>query len=359
MATGTITIKIGAQESYHVALGLYELKGGARIAPVFDRPLLPERVYRGGPISLQAVISGLQKTNGIGKMLQGVTDAALGVVGTMVQTATLAGPSQLLSSAGGALVGGVRELLNNQTKDFRLFDPTTGVEKAVHPSNLKGPVTYLLLHRGTKLDPKKLKVARENDADIPRYDGKPLEDGVWILLRLRRSSEYPAEPTWLPAVREWIAAVEELADNLSAGSETEASSKAKLAPGGDSGPTLDNRYRELTATIRSDALLTSSEAGSYLGVIRAVRLLALRLVSGGDIEEFGRVMAALRTNTLTDPEVREAIAKAGQEAARARGVPAITRSPTSPAALADASAAPLLAWDDYPRLRALLARPGR
>src|SRR6516162_5684677 len=59
LATGTLTLNVGGSESYHVALGLYELKGGARVAPVFGKPVLPERVYRGGPISVQAVISGV------------------------------------------------------------------------------------------------------------------------------------------------------------------------------------------------------------------------------------------------------------------------------------------------------------
>lgn len=303
------------------------------------------------------MISGLERTTGIGKVLQGVADAALGVVGTMVQTATLAGPSQVLSSAGGALVGGVRELLNNQSKDFRLFDPTTGIEKAVQPANLKGPVTYLLLHRGSKLDSKKLKVATENDADIPIYDGSPLEDGVWILLRFRRSCEYPAEPAWLPGVRKWIAAVERLADDLAAGVVTDAIAKAKLVAGNESAPTLADGYRDLTSAIRSDALLTSSEAGSYLGLLRAVRLLALRLVNGGEAGEFGRAMAALRTITLTDPEVCEAIAKAGQDASKARGGPVAGRSKAAIGTLGDARARPALEWDDYPRLLTLLTTP--
>lgn len=49
MATGTLTVILEAgPETFEVALGIYELDGGARIAPVADRAILPERVYRGG-----------------------------------------------------------------------------------------------------------------------------------------------------------------------------------------------------------------------------------------------------------------------------------------------------------------------
>src|SRR5689334_9758962 len=49
MASGTLDMSLaGGQEQYRAALGTYELKGGAKCAPVFDRAVLPDRNYRGG-----------------------------------------------------------------------------------------------------------------------------------------------------------------------------------------------------------------------------------------------------------------------------------------------------------------------
>jgi hypothetical protein len=351
-ATGTLSITFG-DESYHVALGLYEQKDGARIAPVFDKPVLPARAFKGGPITVQAVLSGVSTTTGLGKMLQEVASAALGVAGTMAQTATLAGPSPVLTAAGAAMIKGVRQLLDAQDTKLRLFDPTTGIEKTVQPADVRGPVTYLLLYRGDKLDPKKLRVATAGGTEQPTYDGRLLADGVWLLIRFRVTSEYPVEPVWLGRVRDWIADVERLADDVAVGGVTAEAARAKLTAGGDGTPSLYDTFRDLTAAVRADGVLTAAESGSYLGVLRAVRLLALRLVNGGNPAAFGDAMGQLRSGSLTDPDLRAAVAKAADEAARDRGV--VTKAAGGVFGAADGSApGPTLPIDDLPRLRAAL-----
>lgn len=352
IATGTLSIRIGAGENYNVALGVYELKGGAKTAPVFGRPVLPARAFRGGPITVQAVISGVKKSNGLGKVLQGVADAALGVVGTMVQTAGLTGPSGILGAAGGALVGGVRDLLNAQDNSLRLFDPTTGIEKTIQPTDFRAPTMYVLLHRGTTLDPKKLKVTSEAGAEMPVYDGNRLEDGAWLLLRLSRSTEYPTEPTWLRKCRDWVDSVERLADDLDSQGITDDDARARLTSGGNGAPSVYDVYRELYAEIRSDGLLTSAESGSYLGVLRAVRLLALQLVGGGKRAGFDAAMAQLRTGSLTDPQVRKAVAEGTREADVARGAEAAQTKTVGAPADIDVS----LPLDEYTRLKGVLSR---
>jgi hypothetical protein len=111
-------------------------------------------------------------------------------------------------------------------------------------------------------------------------------------------------------------------------------------------------YRELNAEIRSDGLLTSAESGSYLGVLRAIRLLALRLVGGGNRAGFDAAMAQLRTGSLTDPQVRQAVAEGIREADVARGAaPAQTKAVGAPADI-DVS----LPLDEYTRLQGVLSR---
>src|SRR5438552_1887194 len=55
MASGTLQITLSSGlETYHCALGTFELKGGAKTAPVFDAPMLPDRNFIGGPITFNA-----------------------------------------------------------------------------------------------------------------------------------------------------------------------------------------------------------------------------------------------------------------------------------------------------------------
>lgn len=347
IVTGTLSIKIEPGESYNVTLGVYELKGGAKIAPVFGRTVLPARAFRGGPITVQAVISGVAESNGVGKVLQGVADAALGVVGTMVQTATLTGPSKVLGEAGGALVGGVRDLLNAQGNSLRLFDPKTGIDKTIQPTDFRGPRMYLLLHRGTKLEPNKLAITGEEGAEVLFYEDRELEDGVWLLLRFQRLTEYPVEPSWLPKFRGWIQSVRHLADSWEDNLLTQKAARAKLTGGGEGSESVYDVYRDLTAVILSDGLLTAAESGSYLAALRAVWRLAIKLVDRGERAEFDNAMTRLGGGSIADAEIRTAVAKALLEAERAHGAaPDVTK-------VATGDAEPLLIAD-YPRLQSAL-----
>jgi hypothetical protein len=348
IATGTLSIRIGTGESYNVALGVFELKGKAKIAPVFGRTVLPARAFRGGPITVQAVISGVARSNGVGKVLQGVADAAFGVVGTMVQTAALTGPSQILGAAGGALVGGVRDLLNAQDSSLRLFDPTTGIEKTIQPDDFRRPTMYVLLYRGSALDESKLTVIGAAGAEAPSYEGERIEDGVWLLLRFRRLTEYPFEPSWLTKFRSWLDSVTHLIDSWEANVITTDIARTKLNSGGEGSPSVYDVYRELTAEVLSDGLLTASESGSYLAVLRAVWRLARRLVDGGDRAAFDKAMTQLSSGSVTDAEVRTTVAKAILEAEHARGT-----APTVTKVGRDDSGS--LSIGDYPRLQRVLS----
>lgn len=200
MASGTLEImlNLGAkeEEKYEVALGSFELKQGAKTAPVFDEPVLPDRCYRGGPIRLRAVLYDLKKDTAIAALLNSAASASLGVVAGMVQTATLAGPSKVLGDAGGALVGGVKTILENKANVKEPLFDLSGIKKSFQPKDLVGPEIYFLFHRGDKLDGSALKVKDDGEITRPFLNDQPLEDGAWLLLRVRRSSEYSGFRDW-------------------------------------------------------------------------------------------------------------------------------------------------------------------
>ena len=69
MASGILDINIGDEE-YHVALGKYVLSGGAKVAPVFNKPVLEDRNYRGGNLTFSAYLSSIASNTVAGKMLK-------------------------------------------------------------------------------------------------------------------------------------------------------------------------------------------------------------------------------------------------------------------------------------------------
>jgi len=168
MASGAMSIKLSSGlEEYHVALGTFALEAGTRRAPIFDRPALPDRNYRGGPLTFFAQLSGVKSDTALSGILKSAATASLGVVSGMVATATVAGPSKLLGGAGQAIIEGVRTLLTS-TGDNRepLFD-FNGIEYTIQPEEIVGPQIFLLLHRGSELVERNLTVVNSGKLLVP------------------------------------------------------------------------------------------------------------------------------------------------------------------------------------------------
>lgn len=315
-ASGTLEITLaGGQEKYEVPLGVYELAGGARVAPVFDRAVLPDRVYRGGPVSFRTTISGLKKDTQLTKLIKSATSASFGVVGGMVATATATGPYAPLAAAGSALIGGIREVLNGADTALRLFDPS-GFEANLPQKMITGRESFLLLHRGSPLERKNLKVAHEDETYSVRYEGDLLEDGVWLLLRLRIATEYPLERPWHGALRRWTTGLISLVDDVKNGGMPKEEGLKRLRPGSESQPTEEDAYRLLRSEILSDGVLTVEEATAYSLALAAYRVLAAAAVADGKYDEFFSGIRALKSGMLLGPDLTR-LADAQRRAATA------------------------------------------
>jgi hypothetical protein len=150
MASGALDISF-ASEKYHVALGVFALKGKAKIAPVFDEPVLPDRNYRGGPIGLTADLSGVKNDTVLAKVLKSAASSTLSVVAGMVQTATLAGPSKILGAAGEDIIANVKDIMSDKKSQKEPFFDFSGIQFHLQPSDFEGPEMYILFHRGEDL----------------------------------------------------------------------------------------------------------------------------------------------------------------------------------------------------------------
>jgi hypothetical protein len=322
MASGALTVKLaGGSETYEVGLGLYDLASGAHLAPVFEKPVLPDRVFRGGVITLTAVLTGLAQDTKVARLMKTTASAALGVVGGLVQTASLGGLSAPLKEAGTTLLDGVRSVLDGQDKKMQLFDPA-GLEVSVRPGQLLGPETYVLLHRGTALDPARLQVAPKGQSFGPVYDGAELTDGAWLLLRFRRAFQYPVVRGWAHDFRKWQADVAGLVDDVRNDAGTKDDALRALQPGSETRPTVSDQYRKLRDQILNDGVLTQTEATAYAGILSNYRRLALRAIQTGDYAGFFDGIKKLRTEArsggVVGPESQAEYAQALDAAAEVR-----------------------------------------
>jgi hypothetical protein len=283
MASGTLEIKLaGGLESYQVALGTFTLKGGSKTAPVFDKPVLPDRNFRGGGLTFVAALTAIKKDTAIAGLLKSAADASLGVAAGMVDTATLAGPTKLLAAAGSDILGGVRTLLKDTgEKREPLFD-FSGLEFTLKPEEVVGPRSYLLLHRGSQLDEVKLKVQKIGHLQMPFYGDAPLDDGAWLLLRIRRSDEYSGVREWFDAARAFRLRVSALVDDVLSGvlSKDDALKEFRASPGGDK--TLHDEFIRMRGVIGGDGVLTEREAVYHIGQLRVRLDAARRAISDGD-----------------------------------------------------------------------------
>lgn len=270
-ASGTVEISlVDDKEKYSIALGAFELDDGARIAPVFNKPLLPDRQFRGGAMTLKVALVSYKRDTLPASLLKGAADASLNIVAGMVQTATAAGPQQILTVAGSELISGVRTALKSARKQEEVFSGG-GISTGLRAANLLGENTYVLMHRGAELDEGMLQLGKRGAVVVPLYDGAYLEDGAWILLRFRRSSTYSSERPWSELVRGLRTDISDLASDVADGVRDRAEGIRQLAPSPNGGTeTLFDTYAALRRTIQSDGVLTEDEARK---IVRELALL--------------------------------------------------------------------------------------
>lgn len=298
ISSGTLDIKLaGGLEKYQSALGTFELKEGSRYAPVFERPVLPDRNYRGGVITLAASLTSIKKNTAIGGMLMSAASASLNVVAGMVHTAAITGPAKLLTAAGEDLIGGVKKVLS-ETGERRepLFD-FSGFEHTLQPEAVVGPQIFILLHRGATLVEKDLTVKNEGQLLLPFYKGNPLDDGAWLLLRIRRNSHYSGVRDWYEAARSLRSKLSNLVSDVGSEvvSKEEALKKLKPSAGGDS---LFDEYARLRSIIQNDGVLSELEAGFYVGQLKAAIDAAQKAINQNNPAIFNDAMNELKDSLL-------------------------------------------------------------
>jgi hypothetical protein len=187
----------------------------------------------------------------------------------------------------------------------------------LRPNQILGPETYLLLHRGSRLDRRSLSVLDDGAVPFPAYEQQPLQDGVWLLLRLRRVSEFPVERPWFKLFRQWMGEVISLLDDAQVQVSTSQNALRALTPDSESSRLYD-LYRQLREEILNDGVLTQVEAAGYAGTLSTYRRLAIESIQTADYDRFLGLLrllpAGIETGQAPGPAV-EGIFRAERAAA--------------------------------------------
>ena len=325
MASGTLEIKLAnGLEKYQSALGTFSLKGKAKFAPIFQRPVLPDRNYRGGPLTFSVQLTAVKKDTTVGSLLKSAANASLGIVAGMVDTAAVAGPAQLLMAASGELVNGVRGILGSSADGREPLFDDNGLEITIQASDIIGPAVFLLMHRGMSMDESKLEVRSDGELLVPFYNGSLLEDGAWLLLRIRRTDEYSSVRSWFTEARELRGRIDDLANDVVDGIVEKDIALLEFVPSDRGNKTIFDEYMRLRAVIRNDGVLTEREASSYVGQLRSRIIQAKNAIEQGNetklAEEVNSITEAIVTGTSVPEYVNLAFKEEAESILEARNM---------------------------------------
>jgi hypothetical protein len=350
MASGSLEIKLAnGLEKYQAALGTFSLRGGAKIAPVFNSPVLPDRNYRGGPLTFTVHLTAVKKDTAVAGLLKSAANASLGIVAGMVDTAAITGPAQLLSAASGELIGGVRSILGGSAEGRESLFDDNGLEVTLQASDIIGPAVFLLMHRGSALDETKLEVRSNGELLLPFYDGSVLEDGAWLLLRIRRTDEYSSVRSWFSEARALRGRIDDLASDTSDGIVDKNEALKEFSPSERGNKTMFDEYMRLRAVIRNDGVLTEREAASYVGQLRSRLVQAKSAIENDEgsalLDEMNSVTEAIVTGQAVPEFVNIAFTEESEEIIGARNISLI--SSADAASIADLSGSKILKSMQY------------
>ena len=283
--TGTLSFQVpGNDKKFDVGLGTYELKGGAKFAPIFNKEVFPATRFKFNNITLQAFFHGIKKDTQLTKILKSSGDASLNIISGLANSASFASATQPLVAAGTNIVSGIQEIIQNaDDKKFRIFDSYSGLSETMIGDQIKSFNEFRLLHRGTVLDLEKLGIRQEGSINIPTYESQPLEDGAWILIEMKLTKVFPYERPWYKKYEKLGYALEDIVEEvIILDSLDKEEALMEFGTSKSSKPTLYDRYIELRGTIKDDHSLIKSERATFSLALREKYLNSKKAIIGND-----------------------------------------------------------------------------
>ncbi|MBL7821023.1 MAG: hypothetical protein JNL65_10425 [Saprospiraceae bacterium] len=304
IASGALQIKL-PNENYEVGLGTYKLDDGMKTAPVFNRPIIDDRVYLGGSLTVSVTTQAIKKDTLLSKILKDLGNSTVDVVTGAIQGATFAGPTASLLEVSKSLTSNIKEILNQGEKKIDFFS----IENTFQLSNFTGSENYILLHRGVELNNEKLKIDTSgNHSESLTYDGKFLDDGAWVLLRISRIDKYSGVRPWYMRAREIRSEIDNFMDRFEFGSMSKEQALNQLTPSDADPNNTASKVMELISIIRNDAVLSYRDAliesSMYKNLLQAARVA----VNANDVNEYKKIRDSFINETTKGVEPNKLVA---------------------------------------------------
>ena len=327
VASGTLNIRLAnGLEDYPVALSGFRLPEAGRIPSVFQNPILVDRNYRGGPIKFSAMMASVKKDAAYIGMLKTAALASMGIIAGMVETAGITGPAGILAAAANEILVSVQKMLTDAgMKAEPIFD-FPHPEFQLRPEEFIGPEMYVLFHRGDNIREAGLTVRpgkdtgttgvtfkRQSTIMMPYYGDEPLEDGAWLLLRLRRSDEYSGVRSWFLDTAKLRSKIKSLVDDVKAGLLNKEDGLTQLKPSATGNQTVLDEFLRLRAIIFNDGVLSEREAGARVALLYTTFIAAREAIKKQNPElltaTLNSVSASLSRGEAVDSEIGESFAE--------------------------------------------------
>ncbi|MBB4080539.1 hypothetical protein GGR28_003173 [Lewinella aquimaris] len=303
ISSGTLTIKI-ANEVFDLGLGTFDLSKGMKVAPIFNRPIIEDRVYNGGDLTVSTSLGAIKRDTLLNKILKDLGKSTIEVANGAITNATIAGPAGALLSVGTSLTNSITEILNKGEKkvDFAIIEDTYQLSK------LQGNENFILLHRGADIQKENFKLEYSGTHKVNLlYNDKPFEDGVWILLRISRVDHYSGVRPWFHKARETRTLIQNLIDNYSLGGLSREVALRQLTLSEQDSDNVVFRIMELISIIRNDFVLSFRDAmvasSEFLTLLRNARIA----IEASDVNEFNERNKTFYASIKDDKEPNKQI----------------------------------------------------
>lgn len=298
IASGALQIKL-PNENYEVGLGTYKLDDGMRTAPIFNRPIIDDRVYLGGSLTISATTQAIKKDTLLSKILKDLGNSTVEVVTGAIQGATFAGPTASLLEVSKGLTNNIKEILNEGDKKIDFFS----IENTFQLSKFFGDENYILLHRGAELAQDKLKIKTTDNHNIElTYNGKLLDDGAWVLLRISRIDKYSGLRPWYIQARNIRSEIDNFMDSFEFGALTKEQALHQLTPSDADPNNTASKVMELMSIIRNDFVLSYRDSLVESSMFRSLLFAARTAVEKNDVSEYKKIRDSFLTETKTGVE---------------------------------------------------------
>ncbi len=282
ISSGTLRIKI-ADEIFDLGLGTYVLEKGMRTAPIFNRPIIEDKVYNGGDLTISTSLSAIKKDTLLGKILKDLGKSTIEVANGAIKAATVMGPQKALLDVSTSLTDNITAILNQGDKkiEFATIEDTYQLQK------LDGIENFILLHRGAKIDKKDLTLDFDGEHKVNlMYKGKPFEDGVWILLRISKVDKYSGVRPWFQKARETRTEIQNLLDSFEFGSMTREAALKQLTPSEQDPNNIASKTMDLISIIRNDFVLSFRDAMLESVEFKTLLKNAREAIKANDVQKF-------------------------------------------------------------------------